>query len=127
MRRRSILSAAERESLPAVPDAEDELIRHNTFSESDLSLIRHWLHYGGHAVAPIRRSRSGSITSVGDTCVSVDAPAHEHVGRRGYAAGDKHLSAHEHASNLIVVRINVLRDRELAFGDADALICWCRL
>ena len=40
MPRRSILSAAERESLLALPDTQDELIRHYTFSESDLSLIR---------------------------------------------------------------------------------------
>jgi TnpA family transposase len=40
MPRRSILSAAERESLLALPDARDELIRHYTFSEADLSLIR---------------------------------------------------------------------------------------
>ncbi|MFM4576675.1 DUF4158 domain-containing protein, partial [Klebsiella pneumoniae] len=37
MPRRSILSAAERESLLALPDTKDELIRHYTFSESDLS------------------------------------------------------------------------------------------
>jgi hypothetical protein len=40
MPRRSILSAAERESLLALPDTQDELIRHYTFSEPDLSLIR---------------------------------------------------------------------------------------
>jgi TnpA family transposase len=40
MPRRTILSAAERESLLALPDTQDELIRHYTFSESDLSLIR---------------------------------------------------------------------------------------
>jgi hypothetical protein len=40
MPRRSILSAAERESLLALPDIKDELIRHYTFSESDLSIIR---------------------------------------------------------------------------------------
>jgi len=40
MPRRSILSVAERDSLLALPDAEDELIRHYTFSEPDLSLIR---------------------------------------------------------------------------------------
>ena len=40
MPRRSILSAAERASLLALPDTEDELIRHYTFSEPDLSLIR---------------------------------------------------------------------------------------
>ena len=37
MPRRSILSAAEQESLLALPDTNDELIRHYTFSESDLS------------------------------------------------------------------------------------------
>ena len=39
MPRRSILSTAERTSLLALPDTEDELIRHYTFSEADLSLI----------------------------------------------------------------------------------------
>jgi hypothetical protein len=37
MPRRSILSAAERESLLALPDTKDDLIRHYTFSDSDLS------------------------------------------------------------------------------------------
>ena len=40
MPRRSLLSVAERENLIAMPDTEDQLIRHYTFSESDLSLIR---------------------------------------------------------------------------------------
>jgi hypothetical protein len=40
MPRRSILSAAERDSLLALPDTQDELIRLYTFSEPDLSLIR---------------------------------------------------------------------------------------
>ncbi len=40
MSRRSILSTTERESLLALPDTEDEWIRHYTFSEADLSLIR---------------------------------------------------------------------------------------
>ena len=40
MPRRSILSAAERESLLALPDTKDELIRHYTSSDSDLSIIR---------------------------------------------------------------------------------------
>ena len=40
MPRRSILSAAERESLLALPDIKDDLIRHYTFSDSDLSIIR---------------------------------------------------------------------------------------
>ncbi len=40
MPRRSILSAAERGSLLALPDTQDGLIRHYTFSEPDLSPIR---------------------------------------------------------------------------------------
>jgi TnpA family transposase len=40
MPRRSILSAAEREGLLAFPDTEEELIRHYTFSEPDMSTIR---------------------------------------------------------------------------------------
>jgi TnpA family transposase len=42
MPRRSILSAAEREGLLALPDTKEELIRHYTFSEGDLSVIRQW-------------------------------------------------------------------------------------
>lgn len=40
MPRRSILSASERDSLLAMPEELDDLIRHYTFSEPDLSLIR---------------------------------------------------------------------------------------
>ncbi len=40
MPRRSILSATERESLLALPDAKDDLIRYYTFSDNDLSVIR---------------------------------------------------------------------------------------
>ncbi|MBE2887219.1 Tn3 family transposase [Geobacter anodireducens] len=40
MPRRSILTAAERASLLALPETEDELIQHYTLSEIDLSLIR---------------------------------------------------------------------------------------
>ena len=40
MPRRSILSATERESLLALPDAKDDLIRYYTFNETDLSAIR---------------------------------------------------------------------------------------
>ncbi len=40
MPRRSILSSAERGSLLALPDTRDELIRHYTLSETDLSIIR---------------------------------------------------------------------------------------
>lgn len=40
MPRRSILSAAERDSLLAMPDAKNDLIRHYTFHETDLSIMR---------------------------------------------------------------------------------------
>lgn len=40
MPRRSILSATERDNLMALPEGEDNLIRHYSFTESDLSLIR---------------------------------------------------------------------------------------
>ena len=39
MPRRSILSVAERESLLALPDSKDDLIRHYSFSDADLTLI----------------------------------------------------------------------------------------
>jgi len=39
MPRRSILSVTERDSLLALPDTEDGLIRYYTFSDSDQSLI----------------------------------------------------------------------------------------
>ena len=38
--RRSILSGIEHESLLALPDNQDDLIRHYTFSESTLSVVR---------------------------------------------------------------------------------------
>lgn len=40
MPRRSMLSAAERESLLVLPDTQDELIRRYTLSDSDLALVR---------------------------------------------------------------------------------------
>lgn len=40
MPRRSILSATECDTLLALPDSQDDLIRYYTFNESDLSLIR---------------------------------------------------------------------------------------
>ena len=40
MPRRTVLSAAERNALQAIPDDQGELIRRYTFSESDLALIR---------------------------------------------------------------------------------------
>ena len=40
MPRRSILSAAERDSLFTLPDTREELIRHYTFNETDMAIIR---------------------------------------------------------------------------------------
>lgn len=40
MPRRSILSATERDTLLALPESQDDLIRYYTFTDSDLSLIR---------------------------------------------------------------------------------------
>jgi len=40
MPRRSIMSSAKRDSLLALPDTKDELIRHYAFSDTDLSIIR---------------------------------------------------------------------------------------
>jgi TnpA family transposase len=40
MPRRSILSVIERDSLLAIPDTQDDLIRLYTFSEHDLSIIK---------------------------------------------------------------------------------------
>lgn len=40
MPRRSILSATERDSLLALPNTKDDLIRHYSLSDSDLSIIR---------------------------------------------------------------------------------------
>ena len=40
MPRRSLLSAAERESLLALPDNRDDLIRRYTLSPSDLAVVR---------------------------------------------------------------------------------------
>ena len=40
MPRRSILSAAERNSLLALPDTREDLIRYYRFSETDLAIIR---------------------------------------------------------------------------------------
>ncbi len=39
MPRRSVISASERDRLLVMPNAEDELIRHYTFNDSDLSII----------------------------------------------------------------------------------------
>lgn len=41
MPRRSILSVDKRENLLALPGAQDQLTRHYTFGEADLSIIRH--------------------------------------------------------------------------------------
>ena len=49
MPRRSILSAVERESLLALPDSKDDLIRHYRFSDADPAIIR---QRRGEAQAP---------------------------------------------------------------------------
>jgi len=69
MPRRSMLTAADREILLALPESDDELIRHYTFSETDRALIRLrrgdanrlgfavqlcFLRYPGHALAANR-------------------------------------------------------------------------
>ncbi|HDZ9453028.1 TPA: DUF4158 domain-containing protein, partial [Klebsiella pneumoniae] len=63
MPRRSILSAAERESLLALPDTKDELIRHYTFSESDLSIIRQRRGPANPALLPAL-SRRGTVAKL---------------------------------------------------------------
>lgn len=40
MPRRSILTTAEKESLMAIPENEEDLIRYYTFSDTDISIIR---------------------------------------------------------------------------------------
>ena len=40
MPRRSILTTSEKDSLVAIPESEEELIRYYTLSETDLSIIR---------------------------------------------------------------------------------------
>jgi hypothetical protein len=54
MPRRSILSPAERESLRALPDTTEDLMRYYTFSETDLSIIRQ--HRGRRTGSASRRS-----------------------------------------------------------------------
>ncbi|MFK8078977.1 MAG: DUF4158 domain-containing protein [Granulosicoccus sp.] len=49
MPRRSMLTAADRKNLLALPESDDELIRHYTFSETDRALI--WLHRGNQWLA----------------------------------------------------------------------------
>ena len=70
MPRRSILSASEKESLLALPDTQEGLIRHYTFSEADLSIIRQ--HRGaanrlGFAVQLCYLRFPGIILGVGHT------------------------------------------------------------
>ncbi len=76
MPRRSMLTAADRENLLALPESDDELIRHYTFSETDRALIRLrrgdtnrlgfavqlcLLRYPGHALATDRDVPDGLI------------------------------------------------------------------
>jgi len=70
MPRRSILSAAERDSLLALPDSQEDLIRCYAFSESDLALIRQ--HRGaanrlGLAVQLCYMRYPGMTLGVGET------------------------------------------------------------
>jgi len=48
MPRWSILTASEKESLIAIPESEEELIRYYTLSETDFSIIRQ--HRGAQAL-----------------------------------------------------------------------------
>ena len=69
MPRRSILSATERESLLALPDAKDELIRQYTFNETDLSVARIVaLREGGKSIAETARLAGCSQSQVKRVC-----------------------------------------------------------
>ncbi|WJM89021.1 Tn3 family transposase [Pseudomonas brenneri] len=107
MPRRSILSASERDTLLALPDSQDDLIRYYTFNESELSLIRQrrgdanrlgfavqlcLLRYPGYALA------SDSVLS---------DPVIEWVARQVQAApeswakyGERDVTRREHAHEL---------------------------
>jgi hypothetical protein len=84
--RRLILSAAERESLLALPDNRDDLIRRYTLSESDLSIIR---QRRGPSLATARTSiprfsntsrHSGGNTSISPATTNGMASAPHKVG-----------------------------------------------
>jgi hypothetical protein len=67
MPRRSILSAAERESLLALPDTKDDLIRHYTFSE---------------ATCPSSGNGAAQLTGWASPCSSATCAFRRHPWRR---------------------------------------------
>ncbi len=96
MPRRSILTAADRDTLLALPETDDELIRHYTFSETDLALIRLrrgdanrfgfavqlcLLRYPGHALAADREVPDVLIHWVG-TELWLDTAVWKNYGER---------------------------------------------
>jgi TnpA family transposase len=94
--RRSILSVAERESLMSLPASQDDLIRHYSLNESDLSLIRQRRGASnrlGFAILLSYMRYPGIILGVGDEAyapllsyvaqqVNVDAEAWKRYGQR---------------------------------------------
>ena len=96
MPRRSILSVAERESLLSLPTSQDDLIRHYSLNESDLSLIRQRRGASnrlGFAILLSYMRYPGIILGVGDEAyapllsyvaqqVNVDAEAWKRYGQR---------------------------------------------
>jgi len=94
--RRSILSVAERESLLSLPASQDDLIRHYSLSESDLSLVRRRRGASnrlGFAILLSYMRYPGIILGVGDEAyapllsyvaqqVNVDAAAWKRYGQR---------------------------------------------
>ncbi len=96
MPRRSILSVAERESLLSLPTSQDDLIRHYSLNESDLSLIRQRRGASnrlGFAILLSYMRYPGMILGVGDEAyapllryvaqqVNVDAEAWKRYGQR---------------------------------------------
>lgn len=83
MPRRLILSATERDTLLALPESQDDLIRYYTFNDSDLSLIRQrrgdanrlgfavqlcLLRYPGYALGVVFRRRPHHLTGCNAWC-----------------------------------------------------------
>ena len=58
MPRRLILSATERDTLLALPESQDDLIRYYTFNDSDLSLIRQRFEGGITSEIDLRTAES---------------------------------------------------------------------
>ena len=98
MPRRSILSAAEREGLLAFPDTEEELIRHYTFSEPDMSAIRQrrgnhnrigfavqlcYLRYPGFGLPTDAVPPMPLLAIINDSCTLIRIPGRRtHNGRK---------------------------------------------